>query len=176
MTSTAMLTPVRTARLLRAALDGIRAEVNGAPAEALRWRPAPGEWCVLEVIGHLIETEQRGFAGRVREILDRPGLTLAAWDQNAVALARRDQDGDPEALLDELTRLRTAAVDLVNGLTDSDLARHGEHPTVGRLLVSDLLHEWVHHDRNHLRQMMANLQAYVWPHMGNARRFSQPAG
>jgi hypothetical protein len=38
--------------------------------------------------------------------------------------------------------------------------------------VSDLLHEWVHHDRNHFRQLLANVQAAAWPHMGNARRFS----
>ena len=35
-----------------------------------------------------------------------------------------------------------------------------------------LLHEWVHHDRNRLRQILTNVQARAWPHMGNARRFS----
>jgi hypothetical protein len=174
MTHTAALTPSQTAPLLRAAFDGIRAEVSAAPVEALRWRPGPREWCVLEVIGHLIEAEQRGFAGRIRQILDRPGLGLTAWDQEAVAAARRDHEREPSALLDELAALRAAAADLVSGLGAADLSKHGEHPKVGRLLVSDLLHEWVHHDRNHMRQMLANLQAYVWPHMGNARRFSEP--
>ena len=172
MTTTAALTAARTAPLLRAALDAIRAEVSAAPDEALRWRPGPSEWCVLEVIGHLSESEQRGFAGRIRQILDRPGLDLAGWDQEEVAAARRDHERDARALLDELTRLRTEAIDLVNRLTPADLAKYGEHPKVGRLHVSDLLHEWVHHDRNHMRQMLANLQAYVWPHMANAQRFS----
>ena len=45
---------------------------------------------------------------------------------------------------------------------------------LGHLRVGDLLHEWVHHDRNHLRQLLANIQAAAWPHMGNARRFSAP--
>jgi hypothetical protein len=40
--------------------------------------------------------------------------------------------------------------------------------------VRDLLHEWVFHDRNHLRQILANGQARAWPAMGNARRFSHP--
>jgi DinB family protein len=172
MTATRMLTPAQTAPLLRAALESIRAEVAAAPEDALRWRPAPAEWCALEVIGHLIETEQRGFAGRVRQILESPGLALAAWDQDAVAAARRDHERDARGLLDEFTSLRTAAVDLVTRLTAADLDKHGEHPKVGRLRISDLLHEWVHHDRNHMRQMLANLQAYVWPHMGNAQRFS----
>ena len=55
-----------------------------------------------------------------------------------------------------------------------DLARAGRHPHVGRLSIADLLAEWVHHDRNHQRQILANVQAYVWPHMGNAQRFSRP--
>ena len=59
-------------------------------------------------------------------------------------------------------------------LAPGDLAKGGRHPAVGHLRIADLLAEWVHHDRNHLRQMLANVQAYVWPHMGNARRFSEP--
>jgi hypothetical protein len=38
--------------------------------------------------------------------------------------------------------------------------------------VNDLLHEWVHHDRAHLKQILANVQAYVWPEMGGAQAFS----
>jgi hypothetical protein len=32
----------------------------------------------------------------------------------------------------------------------------------------------VHHDRNHLKQILSNVQAYAWPHMGNAQKFSAP--
>jgi hypothetical protein len=47
------------------------------------------------------------------------------------------------------------------------------HPDVGELRIVDLLHEWLHHDRAHLAQALANVQAYVWPYMGNARKFSE---
>jgi hypothetical protein len=40
------------------------------------------------------------------------------------------------------------------------------------LRVGELLGEWVHHDRNHVRQLLAVTQARVWDQMGNARRFS----
>jgi hypothetical protein len=48
------------------------------------------------------------------------------------------------------------------------------HAVVGRVTVRNLLHEWVFHDRNHIRQLLANSQARAWPAMGNARRFSHP--
>jgi DinB superfamily len=138
---TSALAPREVAEALRAALAALRTECAGLPAAVLRWHPAAGEWCVLEVLGHLIEAEERGFAGRVRTLLAEPDPEFRTWDPGAVTRARQDC---------------------------------GRHPEVGRLSVADLLAEWVHHDRNHQRQILANVQAYVWPHMGNARRFSRP--
>ena len=46
--------------------------------------PAAGEWCVNEVLDHLIEAEQRGCAGRIRIILSADETRLETWDQNEV--------------------------------------------------------------------------------------------
>jgi hypothetical protein len=114
------------------AAGAIEAEMSVLPPAVLTHHPAPGGWCVQEVVG-----------------------------------AR-----DGKALLDELLRRRAESVTLVAALGSNDLMRAGRHPTVGPLRVNDVLHEWVHHDRNHLRQILANVQSYAWPHMGNARRFT----
>jgi hypothetical protein len=168
------LTPPEIAGLLRAAASALRDETRAQPERVLAWHPAPGEWCVKEVLGHLVETERRGFAGRIRTILaaDRP--RLEAWDQAGVARARGDCARALDVLLDEFLALREDSVHLVESLAPPDLARGGDHSTVGFLTVGDLLNEWVHHDRNHQGQITANVQAYVWPWMGNARRFSHP--
>jgi len=168
------LPPSAVAELLRSAAAMIQAELSALPTPLLAWHPAPGEWCAKEVLGHLIEAEQRGFAGRIRIILEHDESTLEAWDQVAVARARRDCERDPTALLDEFATLRAASAALVAGLRDSDLRRGAAHPTVGHLRVGDLLHEWIHDDRNHVKQLLANVQEFVWPHMGNAQRFSRP--
>ena len=64
-------------------------------------------------------------------------------------------------------------MELVRGLTTADLAARRHPPgRSGALRVDELLGEWVHHDRNHVRQMLAVTQARVWDQMGNARRFS----
>src|SRR5262245_60564755 len=168
------LSPRETANALRATLLAIRVECTGLPATVLRWHPAAGEWCVLDVIGHLIEAEERGFGGRVRTLLAETDPRFQSWDPDAVARERRDCERDLPGILAEWTRLREASTALVETLRPGDLVRAGLHPQVGRLSIGDLLAEWVHHDRNHQRQILANVQAYVWPHMGNARRFSQP--
>jgi hypothetical protein len=168
------LTPAAVAPFLRATIATLTAEVDALSASALAWHPAPGEWCVKDVLGHLIETERRGFAGRIRIILAGQEPRLESWDQTAVAAARRDCERDGRALLGELATMRQESVRLVEGLRAADLARGGHHPTVGHLTVGDLLNEWVHHDRNHVRQILANVQAYVWPNMGNTQKFSAP--
>ena len=166
------LAPREVARLLESAAAAIRAEFAALADDVLAWHPAPGEWCAKEVLGHLIESERRGFAGRIRLMLAGNEPSLEAWDQGEIARARRDCEHPAAALIAELAALRRDSVSLVAGLGGSDLTRGGHHPNVGHLRVSDLLHEWVHHDRNHLRQMLANTQAAAWPHMGNSRRFS----
>lgn len=61
---------------------------------------------------------------------------------------------------------------LVQGLTSAQLLRTAEHPVVGLLSINNLLHEWVHHDRNHIKQILSNVQALVWPALENAQRFT----
>ena len=70
--------------------------------------------------------------------------------------------------------MRIDSVALVRSLSPDDLGRIGRHPEVGELRVDELLGEWVHHDRNHVRQLRGVTQARVWAQMGNARRFVRP--
>ena len=174
--ATDALSPSQVAALLAATSTAIEETVAALPRAFLTWRPGPGEWCALEVLGHLSETDERGFAGRVRTILAEDRPRFSGWDPDAVARERRDAEHDPAEVLGEFTRRRTESVALVETVTAADLVRGGEHPEVGFLTVNDLLHEWVHHDANHFRQLLANVQAYAWPGMGNARRFSAPQG
>src|SRR5262245_8507625 len=86
------------AALLAASGAALSSEIESLPPALLTWQPGPEEWCALQVIGHLIETEKRGFAGRIRTILAQPGVRLSGWDPDAVASERRDAERDPDAL------------------------------------------------------------------------------
>ena len=170
----AALTPREIAPLLEAMLSTLRVELGSLPERVATFHPAPGEWCAKEIVGHLIEAERRGFAGRIRTMLVETTPTLEGWDPDEVARARQDCAQPIAALLAELAELRAQSAALVRGLHDADLARAALHPKVGRLSVGDILQEWVHHDSNHLKQALGNVQAYVWPAMGNTQRFSRP--
>ena len=177
VTPTDGLGPFSTAQVagfLRAVRGHITTELLALGDEWAQWRPAAGEWSANECLGHMIEADRRGFGGRIARILERDGVAEAGWDQIAVAAQRRDEERTVESILAEFHEVRDAGIALVEGLRPEDLDKSAIHAKVGRVTVLELLHEWVFHDRNHLRQLLANTQARAWPAMGNTQRFSHP--
>lgn len=169
------LSVAEIAALLEAGEAEISAEVTAVPPRVATWHAADGEWCVNECLGHVIEAERRGFAGRIRAMRAHgDGLALTSWDQVAVARSRGDCTAETTRLLDEFRDDRGRSIALVRSLQPSDLAIAGNHPQVGRLTVGEVLAEWIHHDRNHLKQLLADIQGFAWRQMGNAQRFSLP--
>jgi len=158
--------------LLETSGRAMAGELRAMGDELARWRPSDHEWTATEVVGHVIEADRRGFAGRIRRILDEDGVAEVGWDQQAVAIARGDAHRSAEEVAVELDSVRADALEIVRSLRPGDLDRTAVHATVGRISVRDLLQEWLFHDRNHHRQMLANVQARAWPAMGNARRFT----
>ncbi len=168
------LTTKQLAALLDASRQAVTAEIAALGPHAAE-RLVQGEWCANEVVGHLIEAERRGFAGRIRAMIAEDRPRLQTWVQSAVAAARHDDERQPSDLVAELNVLRDDSLVLVRSLGPTSLARVGIHPQVGEVTVEEIVHEWIHHDREHLAQLAALTQRLVWPAMGNARRFSDPS-
>jgi len=167
---TSELGPHQVAGYLESTCALIEAELNALGDDA-SWHQASGEWCAREVVGHLIEAEKRGFAGRIRIILANDRPKLEAWDQDAVEKERNDCARVTDSLWMEFMGLRHDSVNLVKALKPGDLDRSGLHPKVGELKVRGLLQEWISHDRNHTKQLLAIAQERVWPFMGNSQLF-----
>jgi len=173
MTDPAPRTPKQLAALLDASRNAIVAEMAALGPHAAE-RLIDGAWCANEVVGHLIEAERRGFAGRIRAMISEERPPLPTWVPTAVAVTRHDDERDPADLVAELGRLRDENLVLVRTLGPAALARVGLHPQVGEVTVSEIAHEWVHHDREHLGQLLELTRRLVWPAMGNARLFFDP--
>ncbi|MFH1474361.1 MAG: DinB family protein [Chloroflexota bacterium] len=173
MTDPAPLTPAHLAALLDASRRAVVAEMAALGSHAAE-RLIEGEWCANEVVGHLIEAEIRGFAGRIKIMVTEERPKLQTWVQPAVAAARHDDERNPDDLVAELNRLRDESLALVRSLGPAAFARVGLHPQVGEVTVAEIAHEWVHHDREHLVQLLEQTRRLVWPAMGNARLFSDP--
>jgi hypothetical protein len=166
---TAELAPEQVAEYLESTCALIEAELN-ALGDDSSWHFDPKEWCANQVVGHLVESEKRGFAGRIREIQAGKPKT-SSWDQEAVAKERNDCARLGQSVWMEFMGVRNDSINLVRAIRPDELGKGIEHPKAGHLTVRDLLHEWVHHDRNHTRQLLQIGQERVWPHMGNSQKF-----
>jgi DinB superfamily len=116
-------------KTLRATPVVLRALVDGVDDARLRRRPAPGEWAIIEVVGHLADTEERALA-RVRRMLTEDDPELEPFDQEALAEQRHylglDLEGEL-ARLEELRRQHLAELEALDGSGWARTGRHGEH-------------------------------------------------
>jgi len=157
------------ARVLKNTVVVVRQRLMVLPEDAAAWHPASGKWCIREVIGHLIEKDKQDFVSRIQAMLEAEDPALAVDDQDAVRREPADCDRDVGELLDEFDQERGRSIGFLWGLRVSDLERGGIHPKIGRISIGELLHEWIYHDLQHVRQIDANVQSYLWGHLGNLR-------
>ncbi len=145
--SAAMPLLERTPSTLAALLGGLPPEWTDATEGTDTWSPRT-------VVAHLLYADRTNWIPRARTILEHG---------RAVAMPAFDQDGQSRGLRDlPLAELLVAFSDeraenlqtLVDWRLDDDtLAREGEHPTLGRVTLAQLLAAWTAHDLAHLSQV-----------------------
>jgi len=144
--------------LLAAFPEQLKRQIQGLDDAALRFRPAPNEWSIMELVGHIIDVGTL-WPGRTRQMLATDNPTLAALDPDWVR--QRDyQNKQPSFLLITLAEQRAEYVEFLRILRPAQLARTGIHPTRGPLTVEQGIAALADHDRIHSEQIAANLAAF----------------
>lgn len=139
---------------LRSGPETLRALVVDLAPEEIRWRPEPGKWSMVEVIGHLLDEEREDFRPRLELTLDAPGSPWPGIDPPARVLERAHQNRDPEGLLEDFVEERARSLAWLDGRGRVALEASHEHPALGTLRAGDLLCSWAAHDLLHFRQLL----------------------
>ena len=135
----------------------LRALVSEA-GEDLRTRPAPGEWSVLELLGHFVDAELVS-AARVRWILAEDEPDILPYDQDRWVDGLRHNDEDPEDLLALFSALRTANLRLWTTRRQVERARLGIHRERGPESYELTVRLLAGHDRFHMAQIERTIAA-----------------
>lgn len=144
--STAIQVLERTPQSFRALLGGLN-EAWTAPNEG------PDTFSAFDNVGHLIHGERTDWIPRARLILEQgPNRRFEPFDR--FAQYRESRGKTLAELLDEFASLRAENLSTVRGwnLSEEQLALEGEHPSLGRVTLRQLLAAWVAHDLGHLAQ------------------------
>lgn len=118
------------------------------PADRLRQPPRPGEWSAIDCLRHLLDTERQVFPIRLRALL--AGQDFAAFDPASQGTPATDQS--PADLAADFAQLRATSLAELAAVTTADLTRTAIHAELGRVTLSELLHEWAGHDLMHTVQ------------------------
>jgi hypothetical protein len=118
------------------------------PTDLLALPPASGEWSALECLQHLIDAEPV-FQFRVQAFL--AGRDFPGFDPNSQG-TKPEATRTPADLAAEYTRLRLISLEALARLTPADLDRRVIHQELGRVTLSEMVHEWAAHDLMHTVQ------------------------
>lgn len=141
--------------VLAATLVSLREQAGALSEKQLTERPAPAEWSVAELLGHIWDAEI-AYAFRARAILAQDTPRLIGYDQDAWATLARPPFGE---LLAAFTALRTANLALIVGTPEEAWDRSGIHEERGPLSFGLLTREIAGHDRAHLLQLQQTAAA-----------------
>jgi hypothetical protein len=126
--------------------------------DAVRWKPEPAVWSMLEVLNHLFDEEREDFRIRLDITLHYPHKSWPGINPPGWVTERSYNMRDPEISLSGFMAERQKSINWLRSLADPDLGKSYNHPSLGSLTAGDLLAAWAAHDYRHLRQL-ADLQA-----------------
>jgi hypothetical protein len=126
--------------------------VEGVPASTLRKRPAPEQWSVVEILAHLADSEVV-CGWRLRASLGAPGSPIAAFDQNAWAVAGHYAERDARESIEQFRAMRQANLSLLHSLTPEQWQHHGIHSERGKETIERMVTMFAGHDLNHVQQI-----------------------
>lgn len=149
-------------RLIQQYADGparLQSALAAVPTAARRWRPAPGEWSVHEVVCHCADAEVNG-AARIRYVLCEPQPVVQAYEESVWAVTL-DYHGHPlEPALDTVRAVRAHTAALLRRLPEAAWSREGRHIASGRYTAEGWLAIYAEHLEIHARQIEANVAAW----------------
>lgn len=143
-----------TISLLSRTPAALEALLRGLPDTWTLQNEGEKTWSPFDIVGHLIHGERADWMPRAKTILQF-GESKAFEPFDRWAQERESQGKSLAQLLDEFARLRSANLSELGALNlmPEDLARHGRHPALGAVTLSQLLATWAAHDLTHLHQI-----------------------
>ena len=134
----------------------LRAALATVPAEAMKWRPAVGEWSAHEIVCHCADSETNSYA-RIRFLLAEADPVIQGYDQAqwAKTLDYHSHPLEPALATVDGVRANTAA--LIRRLPDEAWTRAGRHTESGRYTAEEWLKIYADHLEGHARQIEKNV-------------------
>jgi hypothetical protein len=146
-------TVAELAELLKTTRRAILQQVAGLSHERAVTRPSQGEWCVLEVLAHFIDTDYN-YTAEALAMRNGPNHMLVYFDDTAWRQKHAGIRETPVAeILASLAVSHEHVLGILASMSDDDLDAPGLHPRGIPYTVRDIFLRLPIHDENHARQV-----------------------
>lgn len=116
--------PIDDAHELLARQSDVLAYMATWPEDKAAHRYAEGKWSVVQVVGHMADTE-RVFAYRLLRIARADNTPLSGFDENAWQLEAGFESRTLASVVAELRAVRMASLALIRSLDEAAIEREG---------------------------------------------------
>jgi hypothetical protein len=138
----------------------LSAAISEVPRRTWKFKPAPSEWSVHEILVHMADSESIGV-NRLHKLIAEPGSTLMPYEEGKWAEALDYQNQDVDDALEIFKLIRRTTYRLLKTLPDQVFLHSVAHPlwdepyTLEKWLVI-----YTRHVREHVEQLKKGHQAW----------------
>jgi FMN phosphatase YigB (HAD superfamily) len=125
--------------------------------EAWTQPPAPGEWCLTEIICHLRDVEREVNLARIHKILDEENPFLVGEVTDVWVKERRCVEQDGRRALADFVDARKVTLGLLDDL-QVEWSRTARHAIFGPSTLQELVGIVAGHDRVHIQQVWKTIR------------------
>jgi hypothetical protein len=137
---------------LNSARAELLAQVKGATVAEATWKPAPEEWTISKIVGHVPYWE--------KWYLSHVERALGTGKGEFVEGAPEVEPATLEAGLEEMKAVRARSIARIERLSEKEVATKAEFGGYGVMTVGELLGKMAAHDLDHANQIAANRAAF----------------
>jgi uncharacterized damage-inducible protein DinB len=141
-----------------ASLPRLRQAVADLNPEQLKARPIPGKWSTLEVVCHLVDSEQ-AWCHRMKRVIVEERPLLIGYDETLFTAGLPYQEANLEEELTLLEGMRRQMARILRGLPDPAWSRTGVHNERGLMTLEEMLRAEVEHVPHHLKYIVDKRKA-----------------
>jgi uncharacterized damage-inducible protein DinB len=148
-----------------ACLPQLRRLVTDLTPKQLRARPVPGKWSTLEVVCHLVDSEQ-AWCHRMKRAIAEEQPLLIGYDQTRFTNALNYHEQNLEEELALLEAMRQQMARILRGLPEAAWSRTAVHSERGLMTLREMLQAEVEHVPHHIRHVIEKRKALGQPDLG----------
>jgi FMN phosphatase YigB (HAD superfamily) len=143
---------------LRSTPAALATLMSSLPSQTWTRPPAPGEWCLTEIICHLRDVEREVNLPRIRKVLGAQNPFLVGEVTDVWAKERQYAHQDGRQALTDFTAARKENLRLLDDL-GAEWTRPARHAIFGPTTLQELVGFTAGHDRAHVQQVWKTMRA-----------------